>query len=78
MTMTNRKPRALKSLLRNGIAAVECAIVAPLLVLLLLGAIDLGQYVNVYQKVSDASRAGARIAAMRAPNIEGRDGYPNC
>jgi len=48
---------------RNGVAAVECAIVAPLLVLLLLGAVDVGQFANVHQKVSDASRKGARQAA---------------
>ncbi len=35
---------------------------APLLTLLVLGAIDIGQYANVYQKVSDASREGARAA----------------
>jgi Flp pilus assembly protein TadG len=42
---------------------VECAVLTPLLTLLLLGAIDVGQYANVHQKVSDASRAGARLAA---------------
>jgi Flp pilus assembly protein TadG len=31
--------------------------------LLVLGVIDVGQYANVYQKVSDASREGARVAA---------------
>ena len=48
---------------RKGAAAVECAIVAPLLTLLVLGAVDLGQYANVQQTVSDASREGARVAA---------------
>jgi len=42
---------------------VECAILAPLLTLLVLGGIDVGQFANVYQKVSDASREGARVAA---------------
>jgi Flp pilus assembly protein TadG len=32
-------------------------------VLLLLGAVDVGQFTNVHQKVSDASRKGARVAA---------------
>jgi Flp pilus assembly protein TadG len=31
--------------------------------LLTLGAIDMGQYANIYQVVSDASREGARVAA---------------
>jgi Flp pilus assembly protein TadG len=48
---------------RSAVAAVECAIVLPLLTLLVLGAIDVGQFANVYQKVSDASREGARAAA---------------
>jgi Flp pilus assembly protein TadG len=33
------------------------------LTLFLLGALDVGQYANMYQKVSDASRHGARVAA---------------
>jgi len=37
---------------------------APLLFGLLMGAIDVGQYVNVGQTVSDASRDGARLAAQ--------------
>jgi Flp pilus assembly protein TadG len=49
---------------RRGVAAVECAIVTPLLTLLVLGAIDVGQYANVYQKVSDASREGVRCAVQ--------------
>jgi len=48
---------------RRGISAVECAILAPLFTLLALGAVDVGQFANVYQKVSDASREGARTAA---------------
>jgi Flp pilus assembly protein TadG len=55
-------PGVAQSASRRGVAAVECAIVAPLLIALVLGAIDVGEYANVYQKVSDASRAGARVA----------------
>ena len=72
---------------RQGIAAVECAIVAPLMVLLLLGMIDVGEYANVYQKVSDASREGARIAVQyetsNASQVSSgvmnylRDAFPN-
>ncbi len=58
-----RKSRRRPSVSRRGAAAVECAIIAPLLTLLLLGAIDVGQFANMYQKVSDASRHGARVAA---------------
>ena len=63
MTTPIRKAGSPRNSSRQGIAAVECAITAPLLALLVLGAVDVGQYANVYQKVSDASREGARIAA---------------
>jgi Flp pilus assembly protein TadG len=68
MISLNRKPPGLASSSRHGIAAVECAFVAPLLTLLVLGAIDVGQYANIYQKVSDASREGAR-AAVRTQTL---------
>ena len=64
MAASNRKSASVASASRRGIAAVECAIVSPLLILLVLGTIDLGQYANVYQKISDASREGARIAVQ--------------
>lgn len=63
MKTQNITARWQRSRSRNGAAAVECAILAPLLALLVLGGIDVGQYANVYQKVSDASREGARVAA---------------
>ena len=48
---------------RHGVAAVEFAIVLPLIVLILLGAIDVGQSIYVAQVVNEASREGARQAA---------------
>ena len=50
----------------RGVAAVECALVAPLLVLIAMGSIDAGQYVNVAQIVNDASYAGARQASQNS------------
>ena len=61
--MRIRKRRTRRSRNRQGAAAVETAVIAPILVLLFLGAVDAGQYANCYQKVSDASREGARYAA---------------
>jgi Flp pilus assembly protein TadG len=63
MKTPTRDGRSFQRRTRKGAAAVECALVAPVLTLLVLGGIDVGQYANVYQKVSDASRAGARVAA---------------
>jgi Flp pilus assembly protein TadG len=39
---------------------------APLLVLVVFGSLDVGQYINVSQAVSNASRMGARLAARQA------------
>lgn len=62
---THRKTvLAQKISLRKGVAAVECALVAPLLVLITLGAIDSGQFVNMAQVVNDASYEGARQASQ--------------
>lgn len=48
---------------RAGAAVTEFAMVAPFLVIFALGAIDVGQGVNVAQLVNDASREGARTAS---------------
>ena len=64
MQRPRRKVRVGRGAARPGIAAVETAVVLPLLVLLILGAVDMGQFANCHQKVSDASREGARYAAQ--------------
>ncbi len=50
--------------LRQGTAAVETAVVLPLLVLLILGAVEMGQAIMVQQALIAASRAGARVYAV--------------
>lgn len=47
---------------RRGVAAIECALVLPILVALVLGVMDVGQFVDVGQTVENASRVGARRA----------------
>ncbi len=47
---------------RAGAVALEAALVTPALVLILIAAIDVGQFVNITQSVSNASRHGTRIA----------------
>lgn len=65
MNATNERNKTwVKRADRRGAAVVEFAVVSPLLFLLVMGAIDVGQYVNVSQTVSDASREGARLAAQ--------------
>jgi len=48
---------------RCGTAAVELAVVAPLVVGLLVGLLEVGQIVKVNQIVSNAAREGARMAS---------------
>jgi len=47
---------------RRGAAAVELAVVSPVLLLTAIGIIDVGQYVSIGQIVNNASREGARVA----------------
>src|SRR3954463_15541670 len=56
---------------RRGAAAVECAVIAPVIVLIVFGSIQGGQMVHVARTVSDASREGARQAA--APRVRTTD-----
>ena len=48
---------------RRGAAAVECAVVAPWIVLIVFGSIQVGQMIHISRTVCDASREGARQAA---------------
>lgn len=49
---------------RLGAAAVEFAVCAPVLVLLLIGMIEFGRMVMVQQVLTNASREGCRVAIL--------------
>jgi Flp pilus assembly protein TadG len=66
MMKLRMKPSRIRSRARCGVAAVEFALIAPLLILTMLGAIDVGRFINVGQIVNDASREGARQASRNA------------
>lgn len=51
---------------RRGVAAVEFAVVAPLMVMLILGVIEYAQLVDTSHTVCNASRRGARLAARHS------------
>ncbi|MEZ6137513.1 MAG: TadE/TadG family type IV pilus assembly protein [Pirellulaceae bacterium] len=53
---------------RQGAAAVEFAVVAPLMILLTMGMMEIGRVVMVQQLLVNASREGARLAVL--PGIE--------
>ena len=48
---------------RRGTAAVELAVIAPLVVSLLIGLLEVGQLVRIKQIVCSAAREGARTAS---------------
>jgi Flp pilus assembly protein TadG len=63
MRITKRRRPIGKTSNRVGAAVVEAAIVLPLIVTLLLGAMDVGQSVYTAQVINEASRDAARQAA---------------
>ena len=48
----------------RGAAAVEMALVMPLLILMVMGIIDFGRIFNAEIQLSQAAREGARVAAL--------------
>jgi len=53
----------------RGAAAVEFAIVLPLLLLLAFGIIDFGRALNAQITLTQAAREGARLDALNQPNL---------
>jgi Flp pilus assembly protein TadG len=56
-------PRKRSTACRTGVAAVELAVVLPVLVLLLLGLWEVGRVIMVMEIMNNATREGARLAA---------------
>ena len=61
--MLTRIPRRWRD---RGAAAVEFALVVPLLILLIFGAIEFGLDVNARTQVQNAAREGVRVASLTA------------
>ncbi|WP_366923028.1 pilus assembly protein [Metallumcola ferriviriculae] len=61
----------LKSIRCNkGQALVEIALALPLLIILSLGVLEAGRVIHTYLIVGQAAREGARIASLRADDLE--------
>jgi Flp pilus assembly protein TadG len=58
--MFHRKPKHC----RNGVAAVEFALVAPIFFLLVFGLIEFGRMMMVQQALTNAAREGSRVAIL--------------
>jgi Flp pilus assembly protein TadG len=59
-----------RTLRSRGAAAVEFALVAPVFFLVVIGMIEVGRALMVQQALTNASRAGAREAALLATSQE--------
>jgi Flp pilus assembly protein TadG len=60
--------RSRRTRLDDGAAAVEMALVLPLLLFVLFGVIDFGRMLNAQITLTEAAREGARAAALAPPN----------
>jgi Flp pilus assembly protein TadG len=60
----------------RGAAAVEFALLLPLLVLLVFGMIDFGRAINAQITITQAAREGARVLALPGGTTVGSDGQP--
>ena len=66
-----------KSRSESGAAAVEFAIVASLLFMVLFGVIEFGRIFNELEVLNSAAREGARVAAVRGTSEEVADAVAN-
>lgn len=49
---------------RSGAAAVEMALILPLLITIVLGCVDFGRFAYMYISVANAARAGAAVGSF--------------
>lgn len=67
-------PRSLhgRSSADRGAAAVEFALLLPLMLLIVLGIIDFGRMLNAQQTLTNAAREGSRLVAFGQQDVVGR------
>lgn len=56
----------------RGAAAVEVALLLPILLVLVMGIIDFGRALHAQITLTQAAREGVRVAALKQPNPTGR------
>jgi Flp pilus assembly protein TadG len=57
----------------KGQALVELALVLPVILLLVVGMLEFSRAWNLHQALTDATREGARRAAVADPNMDSQD-----
>ena len=76
MTVPSRsRARWSRHRLRRGAAAVEFAVVLPLLTLFLLGAADFGRFAHIWIAVTNAARSGGAFAGTTPFTTESRPAW---
>lgn len=70
MNRTNRQSRACRHLRRRGVSAVEFALVLPVLLILVGGAVDFGRCFYTHIAVTNAARAGAEFASTHPVTVK--------
>ncbi|MCB4824757.1 TadE family protein [Roseicella aerolata] len=68
-TLLHRLPRLLRQ--RHGVAALEFAIAAPVLILLLMAVIDFGRAIDQSIRLETAARAGAQYGLVYPDDTAG-------
>jgi Flp pilus assembly protein TadG len=64
--------------LDQGVAAVEFAILVPVLLLIVFGILDFGRAMNYKNELTQVSNQVARYAAVNKSPIDGRSAFPGC
>jgi Flp pilus assembly protein TadG len=68
--MKLRRPKPIGG--ERGAAAVEFALLLPVLLLIIFGIIDFGRALNAQVTLTQAAREGARLAALGQPDVVSR------
>lgn len=59
---------------QSGIAAIEFAFLVPVLLVLLMGAVDMGQMLYAYYRLDQAVAAGAQYALLNSSKVSSTNG----
>lgn len=77
MKRTNLKTHNQNSKPRRGVAAVECAVVLPMFLILTLGTIEMGTALRASTIMQSATREAGRLVSMKWSNLTSGTDTPN-